>query len=143
MLGSTSNRKRDILAPVVLPSSILLLEDDLDLRTMVEKMLSLAGFQVMATADAEEAYDLYHHSPPSLVIADLMLPRVDGESFLKRIRNRYGAALAPVLILSASATRTRVAAELEVDSLEKPFAMNELLETVRRLIPPDAPLAPE
>ena len=90
---------------------------------------------MVATADAEEAYTLYHEAPPSLVIADLMLPQVDGEAFLKRIRNRYGVSAAPTIILSASATRAKVAADLEVASLEKPFAMEELLNTVRRLLP--------
>ena len=100
---------------------------------MVEKMLSSAGFTVVTTADAEEAYNLYHDAPPALVIADLMLPRVDGEAFLKRIRNRYGVSAAPMIILSASATRARVAADLGVASLDKPFAMAELLKAVRRL----------
>jgi len=134
-LGSASNRKRDILFAVTASASILLLEDDPELRRMVETMLSSAGFSVVATADAEEAYALYHDAPPSLVIADLMLPRVDGEAFLKRIRNRYGVSAAPTIILLASATRAKVAADLEVASLEKPFAMEELLNTVRRLLP--------
>jgi len=132
-LGSASNRKRDILFAVTASPSILLLEDDLELRKMVEKMLSSAGFTVVTTADAEEAYNLYHDAPPALVIADLMLPRVDGEAFLKRIRNRYGVSAAPMIILSASATRARVAADLGVASLDKPFAMAELLKAVRRL----------
>jgi DNA-binding response OmpR family regulator len=117
---------------------LLLAEDERELSRALVAILTHAGYVVDAALDGEEAlYDAFNNDY-DLLILDIMMPKVDGLTVLKRYREEGGAA--PVLMLTAkSEIRDRVEG-LDAganDYLTKPFAAAELLARIRVLTRPD------
>jgi DNA-binding response OmpR family regulator len=114
---------------------ILLIEDYDLLRESVTQGLQEAGFAVDACADGEEGLWLAESSDYDVIILDLMLPRLDGLSVLKRLRIK--GKQTHVLILTAKGTSEDRVTGLELgadDYLVKPFIFAELLARVRALV---------
>ena len=126
------------------PKPILVLDDDPDLRTMVRRILEKDGFRVVTAEDGPSALALCDTALPGGIVADLMLPVMDGEAFLQELRRRHPDHQVPVILVTASAIRREVAARAKVNaSVEKPFDPEDLREVVRaccgehrRSIPP-------
>lgn len=111
--------------------TILVLDDDPSVRHMVEVILRKEGFSVIAVADARSALSQCEVQLPDLMIVDLMLPLEDGESFIREFRLRWRRSGVPVVLLSASAARSEIAARLEVAAtLPKPFFAEDLREVL-------------
>jgi len=114
---------------------ILVVEDDLKIGSFVTSGLKQHGFAVDHARDGEEALVLAETTPFDAAIVDIMLPRLDGLSLVKRLRAK-GSVL-PVLFLSARGSVDDRVAGLQAggdDYLTKPFAFSELLARVQALI---------
>lgn len=111
---------------------LLIVDDDADLRRMLARLLAHEGHEILLAANGSAALALVE-SRPSLIIADLMMPEMDGETMLQTWRKRYDEAPA-ILLLTASAIREEVAERLGVASLAKPFDADELRSTVEELL---------
>ncbi len=105
---------------------ILLIEDDSDLRHIIYNYLTKAGYEVKLAIDGEEGIKQAEHSQPTLILLDLMLPKVDGFEVCRHIRS-YSTA--PIMILSAKSSDMDKMLSLGIgadDYLTKPFSMLEL-----------------
>src|SRR5262245_30850041 len=114
---------------------ILVVEDDEKIASFVVKGLKQSGFAVDQCADGEQALDLAEMTAYDAAVVDVMLPRLDGLSFVQRLRSRN--IRTPVIILSAKATvedRVRGLQAGSDDYLTKPFAFSELLARIQALI---------
>jgi two-component system, OmpR family, response regulator len=114
---------------------ILIVEDDEKIASFVAKGLKQNGFAVDHAKDGEEGLDLASAISYDAAILDLMLPRLDGLSLLRRLRQQK--IRTPVLILSARANVDDRVLGLQSggdDYLTKPFAFSELLARVQALI---------
>ena len=117
------------------PVKILLIEDYAPLRKALTQGFVEAGFAVDAAADGEEGLCSARMGGHDVVVLDLMLPRVDGLTLLRRLREARSAV--HVLILTARDTlqdRVRGLNQGADDYLVKPFAFEELLARVRALV---------
>lgn len=115
-------------------TTILLVEDAIDLAQVIIRELEAVGYDVVHTADGVEALTIYARHQPDLVILDWMLPRLDGLEVLRHIRQESPV---PVLMLTARDEETDRVIGLEVgadDYLTKPFGMRELIARVRALL---------
>src|SRR3954451_16446418 len=125
------------------PGSILVVDDDADLRALVTTVLESAGYATVQAASGEEALQLAAQ-PPGLVVLDVLLPGISGYHVCRRLRDRFGEGL-PIIFVSGVRTESydRVAGLLvgADDYLSKPFAPDELLIRVARLIRRSAPVA--
>lgn len=114
-------------------STILLAEDDLEIRDIVQELLEEKGYDVIPARTGRQALDflsLDPRSPPDLVILDLMMPIVTGWQVLEAIQHDPALAKIPVVILTAaSQDRPTGAAAF----LRKPFRIDVLMETIERL----------
>ena len=113
----------------------LVVEDDPDIRSDLERNLQAAGFVVDAVADGEAAWYQGDVEDYDAVVLDLGLPRLDGLTVLRRWRNA-GRAF-PVVILSARGDWTEKVEGIEAgadDYLAKPFQFGELLARLRGLM---------
>jgi two-component system OmpR family response regulator len=114
--------------------TILLVEDDREIRTLLSDFLAGEGFDV-AVADGGEAMDrVIARRAPDLVVLDLMLPGEDGLSICRRLRARGNV---PILILTAKTDETERIVGLELgadDYLGKPFNPRELLARIRAIL---------
>lgn len=114
---------------------ILVVEDDPKIASFVVKGLKQSGFAVDHAAEGQQGLDLALSTTYDAVVADVMLPKVDGLALVQRLRAAGGRA--PVLFLSARATvddRVRGLQAGGDDYLTKPFAFSELLARVQALI---------
>jgi DNA-binding response OmpR family regulator len=124
---------------------LIVVADDLDdIRLLVSTCLSDAGYEVMSAFDGEQALELILEHQPELAILDVMMPHFDGFEALEVLRAEEPPLATRVLILTAFAVHSDFArggrGEKADEYLLKPFATDELLTRVRRLIggPPAA-----
>ena len=111
---------------------ILLADDNADLREYVERLLK-PTYRVQCAADGEAALAFARGEPPDLVLADVMMPRLDGFGLLKALRANPGTRDVPLIMLSARAgeeSRVDGLAAGANDYLVKPFSARELLARV-------------
>jgi DNA-binding response OmpR family regulator len=110
---------------------ILIVEDNLDLRSLLRDALGDSEHEVRAAADGVEALDIAASWPPDAIVLDLMMPNMDGAGFLHERRARPWLAAVPVLVLTAHPYHQRVLAGLDVTLvLRKPYDLNELLTAI-------------
>ncbi len=115
--------------------TVLVVDDDADLRRMIGRLLQHHGYEVRLAADGAEALAACEETLPDAIIADLMMPNLDGEAFLVQLRERHPSHQAAIVLLTASALRSEVADRIQVSAaLAKPFDTRELQELVRELI---------
>jgi len=114
---------------------ILVVEDDEQIASFVAKGLKQSGYAVDRCADGEEAMTLTTTTTYDAAVVDIMLPKLDGLSLVRRLRGKDNRV--PVLILSAKVSvddRVRGLQAGGDDYLTKPFAFSELLARVQALI---------
>ena len=115
---------------------ILLVEDDPRVREVLYQALTMAGYDVVATADGEEALAAYAAAPADLIITDLLMPRKDGVETIRGLRRQHPAA--KVIAVTAVRGRfNRLTAARHVGAhhtLLKPFGMSDLLAAVRDVL---------
>lgn len=114
--------------------TILVVDDSTNIRAMVATYLEGEGFRVLPAADGREALEIARQDPPDLIVLDLMMPHVDGYSFLRAYR-REGDA--PVIILTAKLEEVDKVLGLELgadDYVTKPFGMRELTARIRAVL---------
>jgi DNA-binding response OmpR family regulator len=114
---------------------ILVVEDYAPVRTAVCEGLSENGFAVDAAADGEDGLWFASSNPYDVVILDIMLPKLDGLTLLRRLRAN-GSRVAVLLLTAKDTVEDRVSGlDLGADDyLVKPFAFAELLARVRALV---------
>ena len=115
-------------------TTVLLVEDKIDLANIIIQELEAVGYQVHHAADGLAALEQHAIHQPDLVILDWMLPKLDGLEVLKRLRS---SSAVPVLMLTARGEEIDRVVGLEVgadDYLTKPFSMRELVARVRAML---------
>ena len=118
-----------------LPATILVAEDQADIRDLIVLNLRNAGYAVTAVADGVAALASQHERADNLLILDLMMPGMDGLEVCKALRARGIAT--PILMLTAKSTELDRVLGLELgadDYLTKPFSLAELLARVKALL---------
>jgi len=115
---------------------ILVVEDDDDIRDVMQDILASEGFRVDVAKDGLDALSkLDVGAEPPLILLDMMMPRMDGEAFLKVLRDKPTLAHAPVVVISGSAAARETARKLQATAcLMKPFELDELLGMIRRVM---------
>jgi signal transduction histidine kinase len=111
---------------------VLVADDNADMRQYVSRLLG-GRYRVDAVPDGVEALDLALRRAPDLILADVMMPRLDGFGLLRELRSDPGTRDLPIILLSARAGEESRIEGLEAgadDYLVKPFAAKELLARV-------------
>lgn len=122
---------------------ILVVDDEPDIRRLVEEALTGAGYEVATAANGREAVRVSSTFLPDLVLLDVMMPDADGFTVCERLREKPASLHSPVIFLTA---RREIDAKLTgfrkgaVDYVTKPFHIRELLARVQvHLRPPEPP----
>jgi signal transduction histidine kinase len=114
--------------------TLLVVEDDADIREALDGLLSMEGFQVSGCSNGREALDWLRASPkPDLIVLDLMMPVMDGWQF--RVAQKEDPELAKIPVLALSADSTAKAAAIDAEAyLKKPVDYDTLIDTIDRLL---------
>jgi two-component system phosphate regulon response regulator PhoB len=118
-------------------STILVVEDEMDILQLVDHNLKLADFHVLTAQDGYEALSLAKKHLPQLVILDLMLPGLDGFEVCKELKRSPRTKSIPVLMLTARGEEVDRIVGLELgadDYVVKPFSPRELVLRVRAIL---------
>ncbi len=118
-------------------ATVLVVEDERKLRDLVRSYLERAGFTVLSTDSGAEAITIATTSAPDLVILDLGLPDVPGETVARELRATRGTGSTPILMLTAKSAEEDRIRGLELgadDYVTKPFSPRELVLRVQAIL---------
>ena len=113
--------------------TILVVDDDDDIRAVVCHNLEVDGFRVLSAAGGDEAMEILEHDTPNLVILDVMMPVRDGYDVLAELRSRPETAELPVVLLTAKRAESDIWEGWSSGAdyyMTKPFEVGELLRFV-------------
>jgi two-component system response regulator FlrC len=116
-------------------ATVLVVEDDPELREALCETLELAGYQVEASSDGESALEILQHAPVGMVVSDVQMRPMDGNELLDRIKGQYPAV--PVLLMTAYGDIEKAVTAMRhgaVDYLAKPFEADLLLQKVQESV---------
>jgi len=117
--------------------TILVVEDERDIRELVRFHLQQEGFDVCEAETGEQALAQIGVAPPALVVLDLMLPGADGLEVCRKLRAAEATRTLPIVMLTAKAAEVDRVLGLEMgadDYVTKPFSPRELLARVRAVL---------
>ena len=114
--------------------TVLVVDDDPDIRTFVDIALSLAGYETAEASDGVEALERALETNPSIIVMDVMMPRMDGFEAVRNLRADGRLSHIPVILLTAKSQTPDKVAGFDAgadDYLTKPFDPNELVARVK------------
>ena len=112
--------------------TILIMDDDLAMQTVLEIALREAGYQVILANDGQEGIDKIRRLKPDLVVSDIMMPQMDGVEAFHLIKEQLQDDGIPIFIMTAL-SRKPWFADLEAEGaviLQKPFEIDQFLRLV-------------
>ena len=117
--------------------TIYCVEDDVNIRELIEYTLNASGFSVKGYECAEDFYKALKDSSPSLILLDIMLPDEDGMSILKELKSNSVYADIPVIMLTAKSEQIDKIKALDRgadDYVTKPFDIPELISRIKAVL---------
>jgi len=124
--------------PTVRTPAILIVENEVSNRILIERVLSTRGYRCISASNGQEALDLLDREPVDLILTDLSMPVLDGYRTTQLIRSRPQLANVPIVAVTAYALSEEGEAAKRIgctEYLTKPFKPRQLLELVDRLLP--------
>ena len=123
-------------ASSVKSGKILLVEDNVDSRDLLAKLLSMNGYEVTSVPDGERGYAAALEQPPDLIITDINMPGMDGIALLKKVRGEGQLNRTAVFVITAfgkEAAREAIDAGADA-ATAKPFEFDSFIDKVANLI---------
>jgi CheY-like chemotaxis protein len=119
--------------------SILVVDDEPAICVVMGIILKLNGYCVYRAHNVPQAYSYLEETKPDLIVADIMMPGVDGLTMIRQIKSRPELADIPTVVLSALATEQDKAAAIQAGAtafLAKPFTSDELRDVIEPILSP-------
>lgn len=112
--------------------TILIIEDNADIRESLRMVLELKGNQVFEAANGEEGLNFLHKMIPDIILLDLMMPVMNGWKFIEAVAQNQIFSTIPIIVLSAYADKTPT---IQANAfLLKPVDINHLFDTISAII---------
>lgn len=119
-------------------ASVLVVEDDSELREMVSLVLTYNGFEVKEAGDGVAGLDLLASWHPDLIVLDVMMPRMDGVTMCRRVRQEPETAAVPIIMISGRTQGQVIAEGLAAGAnkyMIKPMSLDVLVKNINELLP--------
>lgn len=118
-------------------ATILVADDEQDIRELVAYRLSRSGYTIIEARDGEEAFQLAADQSPDMAVLDVMMPRLNGFDLTERLRLTPATERLPILLMSASVQEADISRGFAAGAdgyLTKPFTPDQLLTRVRDVL---------
>lgn len=118
--------------------SILVVDDDPTFCDIMAEILRMYEADVSTATSADDAMAMMEHFSPDLILTDVMMPEIDGLTFVRRLRAGGPFARVPIIIVSAGVSNREQAAAIQAGAdrfLAKPFSLRDLQMAVGTLLP--------
>jgi CheY-like chemotaxis protein len=115
---------------------VLVIDDEPVVRTLLQKSLEFAGFEVLTAQDGSRGLATVHDEAPHVVVLDLMMPHIDGFEVLRQLHANGSAGAPPVIVLTALSDPSVKSRCLEAGAavvMTKPFDPSALTSEIARL----------
>src|SRR6201996_9003379 len=118
------------------PQRVLLVDDDGEIVEAMRHALESKGYEVLVARDGNQGLAMAEREDPDLLILDMMMPKRSGFLVLEKLRRTRPVPMRVIMITANEGSRHKAYAEmLGVDDyIRKPFAMDRLMESVKRLL---------
>lgn len=117
---------------------VLIVDDDNQIIKMIGTFLQPRGFEVFGASDGEIGLQMALANQPNLIIADIMMPKMDGPTFIGKLRNQLPDKKIPVIFLTGLVSKTEEKGQNHVIGNEffvaKPFSTSTLLDLINRVL---------
>ena len=118
-------------------ATILYVEDNIDNRILVRRILIAEGYNLLEAADAMQALDILKNTHPNLILMDINMPDMDGYSLTAKIKSTPGMESIPVIALTANVMRGDRERSLEAGCdvyIQKPIDIDTLAEQIESFL---------
>lgn len=139
MKAQASRNDGGVQRGITRPISVLIVDDNADMRSFVKIVLERAGFEAQVAADGERALDLQRAHPADVLITDIFMPERDGIELIHQFKTAFPQV--KIIAMSGGGRISKrdylpLAADIGADLvLRKPFAAETLLTKLRELVP--------
>lgn len=118
-------------------ATILYVEDNLDNRTLVRRILTAEGYDLLEAVNAKQALEILESTRPNLILMDINMPDMDGYSLTAKIKSTPGFESVPIIALTANVMRGDRERSLEAGCdgyIQKPLDIDLLSEQIERFL---------
>lgn len=118
-------------------ATILYVEDNVDNRTLVRRVLTAEGYSIIEAVNATQALEILKNTKPSLILMDINMPDMDGYTLTAQIKDTAGLELIPIIALTANVMRGDRERSLQAGCdgyIQKPIDIDALSEQVERFL---------
>jgi two-component system cell cycle response regulator DivK len=118
-------------------STILYVEDNVDNRTLVRRILVAEGYNLLEAVNATQALEILDNTKPDLILMDINMPDIDGYSLTAQIKGTPGFEATPIVALTANVMRGDRERSLEAGCdgyIQKPIDIDMLSEQIERFL---------
>ncbi len=117
--------------------SILVVDDEFEIRQLLSTMLTMVGYQSFMAKDGLEALEKIPECQPDILILDVMMPRMDGLTLCRKLRDTKNTAELPIIMLSGKAHQEAIREGLNAGAnryLVKPASLEELTRNIDEVL---------
>lgn len=115
------------------PLKILVVDDEAAIRNLLDDLLGDEGYEVCTASNGRAALELVQRERPDLILMDVMMPELDGQETLRRLRAVPELAVVPVILMSAAASITPDSAD-DIAFISKPFNLDHVLAVIAHML---------
>jgi len=125
--------------------SVLVVDDEVEIRQLLSTMLTMMGYQPFTAEDGLDALEKISECQPDILILDVMMPRMDGLTLCRKLRDSQETAALPIIMLSGKAHQEAIREGLQAGAnryLVKPTGLDELTRNINEVLR-EAAVSPE
>jgi two-component system cell cycle response regulator DivK len=129
------------MIPIDSKGTVLYVEDNVDNRTLVRRILLSEDYNLLEAVNATEALKVLENTKPDLILMDINMPDMDGYTLTAKIKTTPGFERVPILALTANVMRGDKEKTLEAGCdgyIQKPLDIDQLLREIERFLPRSA-----
>lgn len=115
--------------------TVLLIEDNLEIRENTAEILELAGYRILAADNGQEGVQLATELRPDVILCDIMMPQLDGYEVLQILKRNPATACIPLVYLTAKTEKSEIQKAMELGAagyICKPFEVTDLIYEIEK-----------